>query len=246
MKPLFLSDLRDGFSLTWFIDGTDYPALWESFRGGLANCRLLNSHQDESTWKLEAAGRSFIMKSTGPDKGKSFLRALLAGPIYSRRQRLTWAARGRGCKIIPRIYLVAEKRDGFRRSAESFMLIEYIEGETLAEAKRGIPLEWVRGLEESLAALHSFGIASGNAHPGNLVKTAGGMKMIDISFKFPMLVSMANDIIDSGRKFGARVPVDRPEIKAAVPLVRFKRAWQKLRKDLKARRKKSKGQPAGQ
>jgi len=199
----------------------------------LADCRLLNSHPDESTWKVEYGSRSFIMKSIGSDKRKSLLKSLIAGPVYSRRFNITWAARGRGCEIVPRMYLLAGRRNRFRRSSESYMLIEFLEGETLNRVDGGLPCEWLQGLEDTLAALHGYGLAPGNAHPGNLVKTKEGMKMIDISFKYPMLVSMANDIIDSGRKFGTRVPVNRLNLKRALALVRTKRSWQTFRQRIK-------------
>lgn len=232
----FAAGSCDGFRLTWLDDGFDYPALWRSFRAGEQAGRLLHSlPSGDDTWKLESGGRSFILQSGRPDLKASFLKRLLAGPLFGRRFRLAWRALARGCDLIPRLYLLAEKPHGFGRSAESFLLIEYLEGETLASSEPPVPEDWLRGLEECLAGLHRCGLASGNAHPGNLVRTAAGWKMIDLSFKFPMLISQANDVIDSGRKFGAVVPVASPALKAAVGLMRLKRAWIKRGKKRRKR-----------
>ena len=232
----FFEEARDGFDLKWLDDGTNYPALWQAYMSGGWTGKILSEHPGrEKTVKLEVEGRLFVLKHAPAEGRGSFLKHALSGPIYKRRFELIWKAVSLGCDIIPRPYLLAEKPDGFRRCSESYLLIEYLEGETLDDLEGDIPELWIKGLETSLRALHSFGIASGNAHPGNLVKTPSGMKMIDISFKFPMLISQANDIIDSGRKFGTRVPALNFRLRLAVALMRLKRAWGKFKKNRRSR-----------
>lgn len=235
-RPGFAWARQDGFDLRWLDDGADYPSIWREFRAGRLNGRLLNEHPGrETTYKLDVDGRFFVLKHAPRDGRGSLWKNILSGPLYRRRFLLAWKAIGRGCRIIPRMYLLAERPAGFRRSSESYLLIEYLEGETLANVDSNVPRSWIIDLENALTELHRFGLASGNAHPGNLVRSLDGVKMIDLSFKFPMLVSQANDVVDSGRKFEASVPVRGLALKAAVALMRLKRRWQKWRKSLKKR-----------
>ena len=218
----------------WIEDGEDYFSLWRDYCSGNLAGKTLSEHLNrEKTERLEKDGHFFIIKHAVNQGKISLLKRIFGGPIYRRRFLLTWKAIDSGCDIVPRPYLLAEKPAGFRRVSESYLILEYLEGEVLAAPEGQVPEIWIRGLEDCLAALHRYGIASGNAHPWNLVRTGNGMKIIDISFKFPMLVSQANDIIDSGRKFGTQVSVQGGKLKLTLALMRFKRSWIKFRKNRK-------------
>ncbi|UQZ91044.1 hypothetical protein C4J81_18195 [Deltaproteobacteria bacterium Smac51] len=232
----FLTGEKDDFKLVWLNDGTDYPALLDAyFKGELEmKCLAKGDYPARETYLVEALGRKFIFKRIHqpPERRKRHIWDLISGTAFSRLMRETRKAIDNGCTIIPEAYLIAEKFIGYQYCIDSYLITEFIEGEVL----KGDPPSsgpWITGLAETVGKLHDCGLASGAPHPWNLVKTDEGMKMIDISFKGPMVICQAHDTLDVKRKFDIDVPIKKLSIKIFSRLVFLKYDWHMFRKNLK-------------
>lgn len=92
-----------------------------------------------------------------------------------------------------------------------------------------------------MGRLHAAGLASGAPHPWNLVKTPEGFKMIDLSYKGPMLVCQGHDVLDMKRKFNIDARLDRWPLKVMTKMVFLKNWWHVWRREFKAKRRARRG-----
>lgn len=223
---------RGGFKLRWLDDGLDYPAVWDDFRSGRLAGECLTCRPDRETHLVETGGRKYILKKAGAEKARRWAWDLVAGSAFDRLMKKSWAARARGCDLIPQFYLTAEKIGDYRRCPESYILAQYLEGEVLPPEPEARPL-WLMRLAEALPRLHGFGLASGDPRPENLVVTPDGVKVIDIFFKGPMLVCQAHDLLDCRKKYGLIIPPATRALKLVYALVSLKYKWHLWRRKIR-------------
>ncbi len=234
--PVFRGGERDGFAMQWVEDGSDYPAILEEFWRGRIQGDRLAAQPDRETFRVKVGERTLVIKRSMAPFGRPRRRLweLVSGTAFSRLFRETWAAIGRGCDFIPEIYLVAEKYAGHRLCVDSYLIAQYIEGEVLGPGRQP-SAEWLEALGDTVGRLHAVGLASGAAHAGNLVRTDRGWKMIDLSFKGPMIVCQGHDLLDMKRKFGVEIPAQSPALKIVAALVFLKYRWHLWRREFKKR-----------
>jgi hypothetical protein len=212
--------------------------LFEDFLAGRIEGELIGSFPERKTWRVEAWGRTFVIKRISEISGKAkrHLWEIVAGCHFSRLLRETWLAIERGCDFIPKVYLAAEKFSGWRRCVDSFLIAEFVEGEVLKLGQKPEPgSEWLSELGPLVAKLHNYGLAHGAPHPWNLVKTDQGFQFIDLSFKGPMIVCQASDVLDAWRKWGVIVPIESNTLKIMSKLTFLKYRWHNFRKYIKSK-----------
>lgn len=233
--PACRAEKRDGWDIRWVEGDLDYRAVLEDFRGGRLQGEILASRPTMETFRVRVGERTLVIKHSLALNGKPgwHLWELVAGPAFSRLFRETWAALGRGCDMIPEIYLAAEKCAIGRRCQEGYLIAQYLEGDVL---RPGQPQEeWLAALGPTVARLHGHGLASGAPHLWNLIRTDEGWKMLDLSFKGPMLICQAHDIHDMKRRLGVEAPMHSPALKCVHALVRLEYRWRLWRRAFKAR-----------
>jgi len=239
--PDFKTGKMGDFKIRWVDDGNDYPGLLEDFLAGRIESKCLAHWPDRETYLVTAWDRKLLIKRCcpPPEKLKRHHWDLVSGYIFTRIMRETWAAKARGCDIIPEVYLAAEKEAGFNLCLDSYQIAEYLEGETLSGYQqkdfKSVPSDWMLDLRDAVLKLHKFGLASGSIHPWNLVRTPDGVKVIDLSIKGPTLISQGHDILDLKRRCNLEAAPANLAIKIMSRLVFMKYWWHVWRKNFKAR-----------
>ncbi|MDR1872718.1 MAG: hypothetical protein LBS60_12505 [Deltaproteobacteria bacterium] len=233
---------KDGFKVIYVNDGEKYDVILADFQAGRLEGQLIGSFPERKTWRVTVKDRSYVIKRVAPVERpiKRHIWEIVVGPNFSRLLRESQKARERGCDFIPKVYLAAEKRVGLGRIADSWLIAEFVAGEVLPLGQKPAPdSQWLKALGPLVAKLHGYGLAHGAPHPFNLIKTAQGFGFIDLSFKGPMLVCMASDVLDAYRKWGVIVPVKGWALKIATKLTFWKYSWHLFRRKLKNRFKKA-------
>src|SRR6185312_6126676 len=89
-----------------------------------------------------------------------------------------------------------------------FLVMEYLEGETLADRLRKGPMPFAEQLNiaiqiaDALAAAHGAGIVHRDLKPGNVMLTQSGAKLLDFGLAKP-LSAMASSAVSSAPSFTA-------------------------------------------
>ncbi|MEC5317642.1 lipopolysaccharide core heptose(II) kinase RfaY [Brenneria populi subsp. brevivirga] len=112
------------------------------------------------------------------------------GPYYSRLIYRVAAAREQGCTKTADVYAVAEKVR-HREALETYVLTEYIEGKPLAELSDFSPYK--EEIKTCIEDLHRHRLASNDIHPGNIILTGDGLRIIDLSDAGSLTVCRVND-----------------------------------------------------
>jgi hypothetical protein len=227
---------NDNFNIIYIDDDIKYLQLFDDFLAGRIEGQLIGSFPERKTWRISAWGRNFVIKRICVISGKPkrHLWEILSGHHFSRLLRETWEAIERGCNFIPKIYLAAEKFSGWHRCVDSYLIAEYVEGEVLQLGQRPEPdSEWLQTLGPLVAKLHCYGLAHGAPHPWNLIKTEKGFQFIDLSFKGPMIVCQAHDVLDAWRKWGVNVPINTVKLRIVFKLTFLKYKWHVFRRTMK-------------
>lgn len=195
----------NGWRTLWKNDGTDYPALLQSFLAGELAATEFKKDYSTSVHQADALGRRFIFKhyyklEPRPEKR---LWHRLAGTFYSRIFRITNQAIRNGCRNAQDIFLVTEQFEG-PYSKEVWMIAEFIPGEPLALRD---PLSRREQVFRTVAHIHQCGLASNDLHPRNLILTPEGeIKLIDVSINSPLLITQIKDILRLRSVFGDAPP----------------------------------------
>lgn len=174
-------------------DGTDYWAILQDFEAGLIPYAAEYGEERRKTYIVDVDDRRFVIKydSRPIEHLDSRIVRALRGPVFRTLMLRANDAIRRGCDIIPRIFLVAEKMAG-SVAAESVMIVEYVVGLPLDAG------ECVRRRDEIrrvLEKLHSYKLAHLDIHRGNFIVTEHGLKLIDLSFKDGFALGRAKDVL---------------------------------------------------
>ncbi len=204
-SPPILESRRNGWRVLWKNDGTDYPALLQSFLAGEIPSVEFKKDYSTSVHQADADGRRFIFKhyyklEPRPEKR---LWHRLAGTFYSRIFRITNRAVRLGCRNVQDIFLVTEDFEG-PYAKEVWMIAEFIPGEQLGKCD---PMSRREQLFRTVAHIHECGLASNDLHPLNMILTPEGeIKLIDVSINSPVIISQMKDLIRLRRHFGDAPP----------------------------------------
>ena len=101
-------------------------------------------------------------------------------------------------------------------SGTDFLIMEYLEGETLANRVRKGPLPLAEHLSiaiqiaDALAAAHSAGIVHRDLKPGNVILTKSGAKLLDFGLAKPLSSTAASSAISSAPTFTAAQTLSGP------------------------------------
>ncbi len=230
---------KDGYDIFLKNDGYDYEKIWRDFeRGDLPahDFSLLNKEHRVALVKYE--GRSFVVKHDWevPRHFENKLWRVLRGPFYSNQMKQIRRAIERGCKVVPDIYLTAEKRGGFIRK-ESFVVMEYIAGTNLGSiGDENFPLHH-KAMLTALGELHRYGMALGDCNPSNFIITDAGMKLIDLSWVGFACTGKAKDALTVKKWYGMDLPLQGPLERMAFAYIVLKGRIQKFMRGFKQRLK---------
>jgi Tol biopolymer transport system component len=134
---------------------------------------------------IGAGGMGEVYKARDPRLGRSVAIKVLPaqfGADPARRERFEREARAIAALAHPHICIV---HDVGHQDGIDFLVMEYLQGETLAErlAKGPLPFDQVvqHGVEiaDALTAAHAHGIVHRDLKPGNIVLTKAGAKLLD-------------------------------------------------------------------
>ncbi|RLM23894.1 lipopolysaccharide core biosynthesis protein [Brenneria alni] len=170
-----------------------YVQILADFHQGKIGYKLLNSGSKErKVYLVEVNGTKYVLKrerELDPRLEKRISR-FIYGPYYSRLIYRVAEARKQGCTRIADIYAVAEKVR-HREAVETYILSEYIEGTPLAELRDLSPYK--AEIKACVEELHHHRLASNDIHPGNIIFTDNGLRIIDLSDKGHQGICQAND-----------------------------------------------------
>lgn len=181
--------------------------------------------------RTEYQGHTFIIK-IDQEKPKYFENRLwrfLSGPFYSRQMKAVNKAIQKGCRVVPDIYLVAEKRGGLI-CGESIIIMEYIEPVTVLSAE-----EHKKQLIPAITELHRYGLVLGDCHQGNFIFGKSGYKIIDLSWTGFTFTGKAQDIVSIKRQYGVDVPSKNPLVKAATLYIKIKKGTRARLRELRGK-----------
>lgn len=203
--PATVQAFADGFTVHRLDDGADYWSILKDFEAGLIPYEREFGKGNRRTYIINVDDRQLVVKydSRPTDHLDSRIIRSIRGPVFRSLMKRSNEAIRRGCDIIPRIFLVAEKMAG-AIAAESVMIAEYIVGRVLADEtdKASYKGEIKRVLEK----LHSFDLAHVDAHHGNFIVTEQGLKLIDLSCRDSITVGRARDVLRVKRSMGVHLP----------------------------------------
>lgn len=205
--PPIAVQLVDGYTIHQKVDGYDYLDLYRRLRlGELPHKVLLHDDPGHFVHRVDVDGRSFVFKRVkGQDANiETTVWQLIVGPFYSNLMRRVNRAVAAGCRVVPDMYLVAEKMRG-RLCVDKYLLMEYLKGHSMERIK-----DMARhrdALAASFAELHRHDLSLGNVKQGNLVLSpGGGVKFIDLSTRCTQLTGRAKDALRLEDKFGVVLP----------------------------------------
>lgn len=198
-------------------DGQDYLALWNDFREGrLSGATALKQDAKRDVHLVEAMGRRFVVKvdRQTPRLFKSRLRQILGGSPHSRIMRRVNRAVRRGCTVTPDIYLVAEKIEkGICR--EAWIIQEYLPDPPLWEFTRNetdaygydLSPEQREEVAKAMRELHAHRLVLADLNPFNILVSANGYKVIDLSWAGSFRIGQALDILMLRHKMKIQLPL---------------------------------------
>lgn len=195
------------YSLYALDDGFDYAALWHSFmegnRDGVTTLRIEDVRE---VYLIETQGRKLILKidSYVPERLEKKMRFILFSPYFSKQMRQVRGAIKKGCRLVPDLFFVAEKKEGLVIT-QSVILQEYIEGEHFPDIQA--VLENEKTLVASVKELHSFGLVHCDLNLDNIFITPEGIRFIDLSSTGTRIGGLGKDIMRLQDYFGIRMPL---------------------------------------
>jgi serine/threonine protein kinase len=129
------------------------------------------------------------------------------------KQRMEREARAISCLNHPHI---CHLYDIGSQNGTDYLVMEFLEGETLAERLRKGPIAWNEILKiaiavaEALAIAHRQGIVHRDLKPGNIMLTPAGAKLMDFGLAKPIALSGAGTGSGSAPAFTAAATMSGP------------------------------------
>lgn len=172
--------------------GTYVKILRDFHQGKIRYQALSSGSQDRKVYLIEVDGTKYVLKwerERDPRLEKRISRFIF-GPYYSRLIYRVTAARQEGCTKTADVYAVAEKVR-HREAVETYILAEYIEGKPLGELDDFSPYK--EEIKACVEDLHNHRLASNDIHPGNIILTNRGLRIIDLSDAGSLAICRVND-----------------------------------------------------
>ncbi|MCL2894457.1 lipopolysaccharide core heptose(II) kinase RfaY [Brenneria tiliae] len=170
-----------------------YVQILADFCAGKIDYKFLNSGSEErKVYLIEVKGIKYVLKwerELDPRLEKRLSRFIF-GPYYSKLMYRVAVAREQGCTKTADIYAVAEKVR-HREAVETYILAEYVEGRPLAELGDFSPYK--NEIKACVEDLHDHRLASNDIHPGNIILTDHGLRIIDLSDAGSLSICQVND-----------------------------------------------------
>lgn len=178
-----------------------YLKIFQAFLEAKLPSEKLRASGKRKVFLFEVEGKKYILKYD-ENEDKRLEKKILnffKGSFYAKLIYRVEAARQKACDLTNEIFLVAEEVKFFR-AKKSYILAEYLEGETLEDYKARI---YADEIEKALKALHSFDLASNDFHHRNLLLTKDKkIKIIDLSDNASLAKCKAEDTIAAQKIFG--------------------------------------------
>jgi hypothetical protein len=226
-------DRRGGFNVYQKDDGRDYWDVLQRFlKGEIKAERHPHTIADHRVYFLEDGGRRYVLKHDWEVDRRFEVRLWrrIRGPFYSQLMRRVNLAVDAGCDVIQEIYLVAE-REGRRAYPETYALIQYIPGESLA--MQDSIVKYHPEIVKTVQTLHRHRLAFLDVHSRNIIVAGDGLKIIDVSTRGTFLLGRAKDAVRLGRRYGIDFPSRGAVEKFMVGVVRVQEWLRDLLRTIK-------------
>lgn len=232
--PATVQTFADGYTVHRLEDGTDYWAILKDFEAGLIPYEKEFGEERRKTYIVSVEDRRFVIKydSRPIDHLDSRIVRSIRGPLFRMLMTRVNGAIRRGCDIIPRIFLVAEKMSG-AIAAESVMIIEYIVGNVLSQEECLCRRNEIKAL---LNKLHGFKLAHLDIHRGNFIATAAGLKLIDLAFRDSFAIGRAKDVLRARHELDIHLRCESLAQKAMMAYLLSSLFLQNINRRLRGRR----------
>lgn len=214
----------EGYTIHMKDDGFDYLALFnklETIKASASRFSVWNKRHE--LFKFDYEGRSFVAKIDyeKPKYLENKFWELLTGSFYSVQMKAVNKAVGNGCKVVPDIFLVAEKKKWGIRN-ESTVLMEYAPGKSLCAYEDDLQ-SYEKLIVSAMLELHEHGLALGDGNCGNFILHEGTCKILDLSWHGSALLGQAKDRQIFERVYGWHLPEVTFLQKLAGTYIRLKR-----------------------
>lgn len=177
-----------------------YLKIFRAFLEGKIQSKKLRASGKRKVFFFEFEAKKYILKYD-ENEDKRLEKKILnffKGRFYNKLIYQVEAAKQKACDLTNDIFLVAEEVHFFR-AKQSYILAEYLEGETLEDYKARI---YADEIAKALKALHSFSLASNDFHHRNLLLTEDRkIKIIDLSNYGSLEKCKAEDVIAAKKIF---------------------------------------------
>ena len=189
----------------------DYCELLKKFYFGYfddVKKQLNSSNVHRSIFVVEINKKQYIIKHDREieKRFEKKLLSVLLGTQFLRLIKYSTKAIKKGCKVVPEIYLVAEK---ISRGCckEAWIIAEYVQGRTLEY----VPNTFTKKMMlYAVTQLHKYGLASNDIHSGNFIlscnkKSSLNVSIIDLKLNDFMFICRANDIIKMRKLYDIKI-----------------------------------------
>lgn len=208
-------------------DGFDYLALFADLEAIKATATVFSIwNKFHQVFRFDYGGRSFVAKidHEKPKYLENKFWELLTGPFYSVQMKAVNRAIRNGCKVVPDIFLVAEKKAwGIRY--ESTIIMEFAPGHPLCYYEDRVE-DYKDLILNAMMELHQHGLALGDGNCGNFILHEGTCKILDLSWHGSTLLGQAKDRQIFERVYGWHLPEVTLSQKLAGTYIRLKRSIQ--------------------
>lgn len=153
--------------------------------------KILKKKENRKVILIRIEGKRYVLKR---EKGRKVLDRFLKSKARITIENVV-KLKKKGFNKLPNVKLAIERRRG-RRVMETFLLTEYIEGETPQT------IEEYQEVMKTLAELHSLGHYHGDCKPENFISTSQGIILVDSKFRKSsfFILGKCKDILRFQRK----------------------------------------------
>ncbi len=156
-------------------------------------------------WLVDHRGKEYVLKLDKRDRHRFdyLAQSFFFGSNAFRLMRALNEAFRRGFRGAPELFFVADSRR-FGCTRHSFFFQEYVVGKTMFAVSPEIFEARKDEAKRIVRTLHGFGVAHGDAHPGNFIldEASGRLKVIDVGGKLPTAIQKATDRMRMEKEWG--------------------------------------------